>query len=235
MKFERNAQSIIVFVIIFVSSIIAIPSLIILILAKVSEEPAIEFHTTVEEGKVTRLDFSTENCPKISFFDPNPAEQNLYLKIIPDTLSKSGISLSFFSSQTSNDSNIYFNRFALCYAVPEHSCSIAIPKNVFFYAVIEGDSNFDDIIDTMIVRWECSYTTNAPLIASTVLFTLSMVIIITTLVCVYLKESILVNVTKWIGRLHNILTNSQVNEETPQEINLEEMLKLPTEHSFRNV
>ena len=232
MKFERYALSITVFAIILISSIIAIPSLIVLILAKVSEESATEFHTTVEEGKVTRLDFSTENCPRISYFYSNPAQQDLYLKIIPDTLTKSGISLSFFSSQSQNDSNIYFNRLAICYALPGYSCSIAIPKNVFFYAVIEGDSNHDDVIETMIFRWECLYSTNAPVIASTVLFTLSMATIITTLICVYFKQCILVNITKWIGRLHVTLTETQLNEKIPQVMNLEEIL---TERSFRDV
>ena len=234
-KFERHALSVTIFVVILLCSIIAVPSLIVLILAKVSEQPPTMFHTTVEEGKVTQLDFSTENCPKISFFYSNPAEQDLYLQIIPDTLSKSGISLSFFSSQTSNDSNIYFNRFALCYALPGDSCTIAIPKNVFFYAVIEGDSNYDDIVDTMIFRWECLYTTNVPLITSTLLFTLSMTTIITTLVCIYTKQSIIVNVTKWIGRLHGVLTDIQVTERPSQEINLEEILTATTEHRFMSV
>ncbi|KAI6659178.1 hypothetical protein LOD99_14852 [Oopsacas minuta] len=231
MNIERKILTITVYTILIICIVIAIPTVIILILAKVGEEPATVFHSTVDEGGSTRLEFTTENCPKISYFYSNPSELNLYLKIFPDTLSKAGITLSFYTSRSSNDSNIYFGRLALCYASPGSQCSLLIPKHVLFYPIVTADSNLDGDIDTIIFRWECLYTMNDPLIVTTVLFTLCLYVIFTILTFLYFRKRIIGTITNCFENIHAFIRAAQNEEKvlkTPTELTIDEMFRTDT-------
>ena len=218
-KMGKKILTISVWVISVGCLLIAIASIIIIILAKFSEQSPIENHGSVVENGITQLQYKSSNCPRVSYFYTNPTEHTLYIRVIPDSLSVTGITLSLFMESINNKT--FHDRLASCFAIPTSQCSIQVPKNVLFYAIVEADSNMDETVDTVLFRWECLYTTNVPLITGVIFLTVSMVILISTVTCVCSKVRIVKMLTKLVGILNESL-NKEVN--TPVQLTLDEML-----------
>ena len=222
---QNRACTVCTISLIVASVIVIIPSMIILILAKVSEEQPRVFHASVQENASTLLSFDTAECPKVAYFYDNPAQQKLYLRIYTDSRAIAGLSLSFYSEEKSGR---YFGRFALCYAIPSSSCELQIPKNTHFYALVEADSDLNSEISTVIFRWECHFSTNAPLIIGSVFFGLSIGIILVIGLCWYLKSNIIQLAVSTENRLHLLLKQVGAGEEkrdleTPQQYVFEDL------------
>ena len=201
---------------------LAIASIVIILLAKLSEQPPSELHGSVEENKMIELEYNINNCPRVSFFYSNPSEQTLFLRVIPDSQSTVGVTLSFF--RYSIDNTTYFERITSCFATPASQCSIEIPKNRLPHAVLAADSNMDETVDTVLFRWECMYTTNVPLITGIVFLIVSVFILLTVISCFSLRFRVL----KIIAILNENLNKPEMD--TGMQMTLDEILTTEAIH-----
>ena len=220
----KKVLTISVWIISVVSAILVIANIIIIMLAKFSEQLPIESHGSVRENEIIQLKYRIRECPRVSYFYSSPAEHTLYLRVFPDFRSSAGVTLSFFSN--SIDNTTYYGRIASCFAKPNSHCSIEIPRNEIFYAVVSADSNMDETVDTILFRWECVYTRNVPLIAGTVFLVVNLLILLIIVFCLCFKVRILKILTKLVRILNVSLNKSKVN--TPIQMTFDEMLYTET-------